>query len=261
MGRLFNLDSPFMRALNRVADVLIVNLLTCLFFIPLFAVFYVTAFLNNMLLIGALLFLAALPVGAAFTAMHYVLLKLIRGEEGYIARSFFRSCRDNFLQATGLWAGFLIFFIILGIDLYMATHAERFPQPLKIALVVALIIITAVFLWTFPLLSHFVNTNRGTLKNAVIMTVGYFPRTLGMIALSLVPLLVLYVGQWAVMPLLIMFGIAGPAYGCCYLYSPAFKRFEPEPEDEGDPDAMPAALRDEPVRDEPQDGSDTPAER
>ena len=248
MGRFFNLDSPFMRALNRVADVLIVNLLTLLFFLPMLAAAYASVFLGNLILAGLLLFVAALPIGAAFTAMHYVLLKLVRGEEGYVARSFFHSYKENFRQSTVIWAGFLFFFVVLGVDLYMATHAQNFPKALGIALVVALIIISSVFLWTFPLLSHFVNTNRATLKNAVIMTIGYFPRTLGMIGLSLAPILVLYVGQWSVIPLLIMFGIAGPAYGCCYLYSPAFKKFEPE-EETGDPDAMPEALRDEPTAD------------
>jgi uncharacterized membrane protein YesL len=149
-----------------------------------------------------------------------------------------------------VWALYLVFFVVLALDFYVSYNSESFPKAMKIALIVALVIIYAVFLWTFPLLSHFENNIKGTLRNAALLTMGCFPRTLGMIAMTAIPFVVLYFGQTAVLPIIIMFGIAGPGYGCAYLYNPSFKKFEPKEETaDKDPDAMPEALRDEPVRD------------
>ena len=79
MGKIFDMDSPVMRVLNRVGDLLILNVLMIVCCIPV------------------------ITAGAAFTAMHYVLLKIVRGEEGYLIRGFFKSFRSNFRQATLIW--------------------------------------------------------------------------------------------------------------------------------------------------------------
>ena len=67
MGKLFNIDSPVMRFLGKVADLMILNLVTLLCCIPV------------------------VTIGASLTAMHYVLLKMVRNEESYIVRSIFKS--------------------------------------------------------------------------------------------------------------------------------------------------------------------------
>lgn len=251
MGKLFNPDNSVMRFLSRVADVLVVNLLTLMFFLPLVAGFFITGlYMKNMILIGIVLFATALPIGPALTAMNYILLKFVHNEEGYIVRSYFHSFKDNLVQSMQVWALYLVFFVVLALDFYVSYNSESFPKAMKIALIVALVIIYAVFLWTFPLLSHFENNIKGTLRNAALLTMGCFPRTLGMIAMTAIPFVVLYFGQTAVLPIIIMFGIAGPGYGCAYLYNPSLKKFEPKEETaDKDPDAMPEALRDEPVRD------------
>ena len=79
MGKFFDMDSPVMRVLNRVGDLMIMNFLMILCCIPV------------------------ITAGAAFTAMHYVLLKIVRGEEGYLIKGFFKSFKENFKQATILW--------------------------------------------------------------------------------------------------------------------------------------------------------------
>ena len=79
MRSIFNLDSPIMSFLSRVGDLVWLNLLTLLCCIPV-----VTA-------------------GAAFTALHYVSIKMVRNEEGYLTRNYFKSFRQNFIQATLLW--------------------------------------------------------------------------------------------------------------------------------------------------------------
>ena len=254
MDKLFNLDNPVMQALGRIADVMIVNLLTLISFVPLVLVIVGIGSLGQApgLLVMAALFVAALPVGPALTAMYYISLKMVRNEDSYIIRSYFKSYRDNFGQSVAIWAIFLVFFVFAFYDIYMLLHDKNslFPTWMNYLILVVLFLLWCIFLWVFPVESRFVNTVGGTIRNAMIMTVAAFPRTLGMVGLSLIPLLLLYFAGDKLMPLLIMFGLAGPAYGQAKLFSPFFQRFEPK-EEAADPDAMPEALRDEPQPEEP----------
>ena len=254
MDKLFNLDNPVMQALGRIADVMIVNLLTLISFVPLVLVIVGIGSLGQSpgLLVMAALFVAALPVGPALTAMYYISLKMVRNEDSYIIRSYFKSYRDNFGQSVAIWAIFLVFFVFAFYDIYMLLHDKNslFPTWMNYLILVVLFLLWCIFLWVFPVESRFVNTVGGTIRNAMIMTVAAFPRTLGMVGLSLIPLLLLYFAGDKLMPLLIMFGLAGPAYGQAKLFSPFFQRFEPK-EEAADPDAMPEALRDEPQPEEP----------
>ena len=61
-----------MQILNKVADLMILNILTVFCCIPI------------------------ITAGASMTAMHYVALKMARNEECYIARDFFKSFKLNF---------------------------------------------------------------------------------------------------------------------------------------------------------------------
>lgn len=90
--KFFDLESPLMQVLNKVADLMILNLLTVLFCIPV------------------------ITVGASLTAMHYVALKMARNEECYIARDFFKSFRMNLKQGTVIWLIELFLVLVLAGD-------------------------------------------------------------------------------------------------------------------------------------------------
>ena len=245
MGKLFDLDSPIMRFLSRAADLLWLNILVIVFHIPLFIPLGLVFWFGGPLpLLFVFLILGFLPTGAILTGMHYVLLKMARNEEGYITQSFFKSFKENWKQATQLWLIFLAFAVVFILDFFMIRFSgASFPGWLQIALVVVGVIVYSVSLYAFPLEARFVNTVRGTLKNAAIMVIAAFPRTLGMIAVGIIPWVVLYFST-ALVPVVLMFGISLPGYVSALLYSPLFKKFEPK-EEEKDPDAMPEALMDD----------------
>ena len=77
MGGIFNIDGPVMRTLTKVADLMILNVLAMICSIPVFT------------------------AGAALTALHYMSLKIVRGEEGYIIRGFFKSFKEKFGRKFG----------------------------------------------------------------------------------------------------------------------------------------------------------------
>ena len=96
MGRLFDMDNKFFRFMGRLADLCILNVLCILCCIPV-----VTA-------------------GASITAMFYVTMKMVRNEEAYIARSFFKSFKENFRQATVINIIMLVIAGVLYVDFRVA---------------------------------------------------------------------------------------------------------------------------------------------
>jgi len=209
MGRFFNLDSPVMRFLSRMADVMILNILVLVTCLPI------------------------ITIGASLSAMHYVLIKMVRDEETYIFKMYFKSFRENFVQGTILWFILMIIGAIFGVDAYIfvngGTSGIVFPWAVIVAVLAVVVIFLMTSMYVFPLQARFVNTVGKTLKNAFLMMILNFPKSVLMLLLYAVPVVLFLTSSFA-MPFLIMFGVSGPALGAVYLYRKIFERFEPEAE-------------------------------
>lgn len=206
MSRFFDIDSPVMRFLTRVADLMILNILMILCCIPI------------------------VTMGAGFTGLHYVLLKMVRNEEGYIARGFFKSFKENFKQATIIWLVILLFICIFVGDWLIFNYSSlEFPQALIVLLLALFVVVCMVICYVFPVLSRFDNTVFNTFKNSLFMAILSMPKTLLMLALHAVPVAVMYFFP-AALPLVLLFGFSVPAYFSAMLYSGTFKKFEPSQE-------------------------------
>ena len=187
--RIFNADSPLMEGLSKITDLVILNLVVLVCCLPV------------------------ITAGAALTGMHYVLLKIVRNEEGYIVRSYFKSFKQNFLQATGMWMIFLAVGILFLLDLRLSGGAAGTAIKLPVVF------------HAFPLLSRYTNTVLGTLRNAAVLTVASFPRTIAMTVATIAMPLIVWLFK-PVLPLLVLLGISGPGYICALLYSPVFEKIE-----------------------------------
>ena len=240
MSKLFDLDSPLMRILNKVADLMILNVSTLLFCVPgLFSGYvalqiYTTEGIVN--LPAILMFIVlSIPMGSAITGMHFVLLKMVRGDEAYIVKDFWKSFKLNFKQASVIWLIFetAAFLLVLDYKIYMGS--DTFPKVMLIMTGVVAVIVFIIYLYVFPVLSRFSNTIGNTLKNSFLMSILGLPRTLGMMVITgvafmlpvLVPDLI-----YRIFPIYILFGLTLPGFLCALLYSPLFKRFEPEVKEE-----------------------------
>ena len=169
MGRFFNIDSPIMHFLGRVADLMILNLVTLICCLPV------------------------VTIGASLTAMHYVLLKMVRNRESYIVRSFFKSFKANFKQATIIWMIILLLLVVFIMDLRIINDSSLgFPQVLKIMVYALLMVAYMVICYVFPVLSRFENTVVKTMKNALFMAILSFPKTVLMMVVYLLPLAIAY---------------------------------------------------------------------
>lgn len=208
LNKIFDMDNPVMRFLTLLFDLMILNLITVLLCIPV---------------------VTAVP---ALVALHYMTLKMARDEQSYIIAPYFKSFKENFKQAFLLGLILLAGVAVLAVDIHIVWgEGSSSPQAMRIAVTAGTIIIVLLFSWIIPLQSHFVNTIGTTLRNSVLMALGNFPRTLLMAAIWLIPVAIAW-ASYALWPLIVLFGLSAPAFLCAKVYSPVFRRFEPEPEEE-----------------------------
>lgn len=211
---IFEEGSPFQRFLNKVADLLILNLVTLVMCIPI------------------------ITIGAALTAMHYVLLKMVRGEEGYIVKSFFRSFKRELPQATILWILFVALGALMASNMVLVLEGTgHYPIWLPSSILVAAVLELIIMIYTFALLSRFDNSVYHTLLNAVTLTFSELPRSLAMAVITLTPAIA-FLTTTVLLPLLVLFGLSVPGYACAMVYDPIFRKIEKQAwEDENAEDA------------------------
>lgn len=206
MGKILDIDSPLMRVLNKVADLIYLNILTVICCIPI------------------------ITIGASMTALHYVLLKMVKNEEGYVTKSFFKSFKQNFKEATLIWLILLLAVIILAGDFLIFGYSQiDFPKWLQIVLIVVAIMILFATMHLFPILARFDNNIINTYKNSLFMGILNLPKTVVMMICWLIPAaIVIFIPQ--ITPIALVLGVSGPAFLNALLYKKSFERFEPESE-------------------------------
>lgn len=207
MGGLFNLDNPVWRFMGKLADLMILNLLWILFSIPI------------------------VTIGASTTAMYYVTLKLVRDEEGYTAKSFWKSFKENFKQSTIMWLIILVVTVILGIDLRLYVNAMGAGSNIQRAMAILFFSLAVIFaltvMYVFPLQAKFVNPIKRTFINAFFMSIRHLPYTILMVVIT-----VFYFGCVLLIPqmslFIIVFGLTFPAFLNSYFYVKIFDRYIPK---------------------------------
>ena len=199
---IFEEGSPFQRFLNKMADLLILNLIALLMCLPI------------------------ITAGASLTAMHYVLLKMVRGEEGYIVKSFFRSFKREFRQATVLWILYMALAALMASNLIMILQGGGvYPLWLPSSILVVAVLELMFMIYTFAMLSRFDDTIYHTLLNAVTLTFAELPRSLEMAVITIIPLIAFFRVS-ILLPVLILFGLSVPGYACAMIYDPVFRKIE-----------------------------------
>ena len=205
MRKLFDMNNPLMKALSIVADLLFLNVLTLLACLPI------------------------LTVGPALIALHDIVIRIVRNEEGYLAKPFFQAFAANFKR------GLVLSLILLGAGgLLYADYlaATAFIPPLRVGILAIALLVLAWFFYVFALQARYENTLGGTLKNAMLLAVGNFPRTLLMVVCA--------VGLWVAcvtyyqfgVPILVLFGFSLPCYVNILLLNGVFRKLEGEEESE-----------------------------
>ncbi|GLB27215.1 hypothetical protein LXJ15735_34560 [Lacrimispora xylanolytica] len=211
----FNYDNPVWRFIGKFGDLILLNILWLIFSIPIFT------------------------IGASTTAVYYVTLKLARDDDGYTIKSFFKSFKENFKQATVIWLVLLAIGAILGVDLYFFARLYTGSGTLKTVMLTVFLAMTivyaAVFMYIFPLQSRFYNTVKKTFFNAFFMSLRHLFRTIGMIVINAALIATGFI--FVIPPVLMIFMLFGfplLAFINSYILSPVFEQYMPKKEERSD---------------------------
>lgn len=93
-------DNPVISGMSRIFDMMCLNVLWLVCSLPIFT------------------------IGASTTAMYTVMLKVVKNEEGYIVKGFFKAFKENFKKSTIIWLILLVIGGFLGADLYLTSSVK-----------------------------------------------------------------------------------------------------------------------------------------
>ncbi|SHI31508.1 YesL family protein [Pseudobutyrivibrio xylanivorans] len=166
--QIFSPDSEVMEFLSKVTDYIILNLLTLLCSIPI------------------------ITIGAAHTAKYYTSMKIVRGEEPSVTKSYFKSFRENFSQVTIAWLIILLVGLVLAFDWYNVLYGRAASMPiiLKAVLGVLSFVVWSVAYCMFPFEARYKVTLKELFKASMVMALLNFPRMILIFIVTFLPYII-----------------------------------------------------------------------
>lgn len=193
----YNPDSRLMQFLSKLADLMILNIVFIVFSVPVFT------------------------IGASWTALYYVALKMVRDEQSSIIAAFIKSFKENFRQATVLWLSVLFVGCLLFFDIYTVDSigSGSVASVIRITALLLLMLLLMLLQYLFPMLSKFCCTTSGAVKNAALMAVGNFPKTVIMCIITSFPVVLTLINDYTMslgifLWLIIVFSLIAVANSC-----------------------------------------------
>ena len=203
MGGIFNMDGPFFKFGNAIADIMILSLIWILFSIPLFT------------------------IGASTTALFYVTTRRISDKEGYLFKDFYTSFKDNFKLSTKLWLLWVVMFGLVISNIYMLRSFDFDPLMATILLPIQMIILIELFitsLYIFPITARFEMSFRQIIKSAFFMANRHMLTTISCVVTFI---LILVASVWIFEPIFIV-SMGLYAYATSYMFMQVFRKYRPE---------------------------------
>ena len=207
MGKFFDMDAPIIQAIGKVGQMIITTLTWLLFCLPVFT------------------------AGAATVAMCRIMMNL-KEDKSCSFQTFLRAFKENFKKGTALWLILLVCIAVLAVGFYLTVLLEnamlRMVALLVFCMLFFLVYIVAIYM--FPLTAYFENTLSATIRNALGMGLGNLRQTIMAIALTLIPLVLMFLSMKLFVILLFMLIILGPGaicYGVMCLLLPVFQHYAP----------------------------------
>lgn len=152
--KFFSVDSPLYRFLVKFLDLLKLNFMWLIFSLPV------------------------ITIGASTVAAMAVALKMVDDEEGYIGRSFIKAFKENWKQATALWAVTVVAVYAVYLDFQLFNAVEGNPILFLIIGMFSAALVVCALLYSYPLLARYENTLVRTIQNSLDISRKYFGRTL-----------------------------------------------------------------------------------
>lgn len=204
MSDLFDINSKFFAFLIRILDLVILNILFILCCLPI------------------------ITIGASFTALYTITLRMIRNEDNYIVKDFCKSFKENFYQSTVIWIIALSFIIMF----YLSLRALPLVSNILILslFIIGFFTFSCVVSYVFPITARFYNNIITILKNSLLMAFSNIPLTIPIVILNTLPIICLTIDMRvfaAYASIATIIGFSLTAFINSYILEFIFKKYIP----------------------------------
>ena len=164
------IDSPVMRVLGRLGDIIILNMIFVVGCIPV------------------------ITIGTSLSALYAVAMKMARGEEPSVWKEFWKAYKRNFKQATICWLIMAVVAILLFVDFrIIRVFQGSMYSVMRVILAIILGMWILMFQYLFPYIARFENTVKQTLKNAFLLMIRHLPWALLLLVILIASALSIYI--------------------------------------------------------------------
>lgn len=208
MGNIFRPDSPLMRFMMLITNLIALNVLWLIGCIPV------------------------ITAGASTVAMHTVLLGYINGKDDAVLKPFFRAFKENFRLTTPIWLMNLLIGAVMAAEiLYLSVGAQLW---LKIVFGILVFIYSAATSYLYPLLARYQTSRKSAVFNSFALSMRHLLSSVCTVTLNALPIL-LIVGFaeifWKSILVWTLFGFSLIAYLNLKILLPIFQKYDPAPEE------------------------------
>ena len=151
--------------------------------------------IGDLFFLNLLVVLSCIPIvtiGAAFTAMYTITIKMVDDrEESSVWKAYWKAFKSNFKQSTCAW---LIVLCILFV-MYVGLMFSYSVNGSALGMVMGIIALSAVYLsfvlpLLFPLIARYENTTANMFKNALVFSIANLDKWFGLFFIWALPVLV-----------------------------------------------------------------------
>ena len=205
MGNIFRWDSPLMRFMMLITNIICLNVLWLLCCLPV------------------------ITAGAATTAMYYMIFQYITKQDDGVVKPFFKAFRANFKFVTPIWLIHLLIGAALGAEVF---YLFRGGQPwLKVTFAILLFIYAGVSTYLYPILARYHTTRKQALLNSFALSTRHMFTTVCVVVLNTLPVvMILFFPElfWKTIFLWTICGFSVIAYLCGKMIFTVLKKYEPK---------------------------------
>ena len=198
MSDFFSSEGPFLGFLEKVGQIIIINVLCIICMLPV---------------------ITMLP---SLSAFYYAMIKSVRRGRGYAAKEFFRSFKHTFVKGILFSVIYIAVFGFLFADVFILNESRMTYLFVYVLLAVVLLMI---FVYLIPVLGRFDMKSADLIKLSFIMSLKHFPTT---VVLTVVPLLLGYVLLKYVTVVAVIFVPGVWCYFSTYLIERIMKKYMPK---------------------------------
>lgn len=188
MGDFFSADGSFFKVMNKVGNIFYVSILWLLCCIPV------------------------VTIGAATIAMYYTMVKVVRRENGYVSKEYFRVFKENLKNGIIMTIFFLVAGLVLYIDrAYMDSFGTQGAAVVSLLYTLLILVVLGLFQYLFPVMSRFTMGKLESFRLAGIMVFRHLPTTIALILIMLAGFCIVML-----IPIPMIFVVPGT---CCFFSS------------------------------------------